>query len=213
VNGYSDNPTLGILYRYEDLSSPLPLERTWVEGEIIGPIASVKVKQQFSNPYRETVSLEYLFPLPHQAAVYDYQIIIGNRVIRAEILEIVVAREMYHDAIDKGHRASLLEERRPNLYAIQLGNVQPGDAIETIIHYQERLHYSDDGYEFVFPMGITPKYHTDPHEASKVDAPLALGEERVGQVQLTLTIDAGVKVWQPTSPSTLSGRYLWVEAA
>ncbi len=151
----------------------MPLTHTAVNGIINGAIASVSVTQTFGNPFTDGIELAYLFPLPHEAAVVDYEIQIGSRTIRAEMKERANARQQYQDAVDAGQRASLLEQRRPNLFSVQIGNVQPGETITATIRYQERIHYADDGYTFVFPMGVTPKYHADPSQAATLDLPLA----------------------------------------
>src|SRR6185295_11740731 len=98
-------------------------------------------------------------------------------------------------------RASLLEQRRPNLFSIQIGNVQPGETILTTLKYQERLRYADDSYTFVFPLGITPRYHANLAESPKLDSPIAADSEQIGDVELTLDVDAGTQVGEPTSPS------------
>ncbi len=197
-----DDLKFGILVLVQDPNaSALPLEHTTVSGQIIGPVASVTVTQRFGNPFKKPIELEYLFPLPHEAAIVDYEISIGNRTIRAEMKELKAAREAYRDAVDAGQRASLLEQRRPNLFSIQIGNVQPGEAILTSLRYQERLRYSDDSYTFVFPMGVTPKYHANLAESPKVDSPIAGDSERIGDVELTLEVDAGTLAGEPTSPS------------
>lgn len=197
----ADELKFGALLQSNENASPLPLEHTAVSGQVIGPVADVTVSQRFGNPFKETVELIYLFPLPHEAAITDYRIKIGSRVISAEMKELEAARQAYQEAVDAGQRASLLEQRRPNLFSVQLGNVQPGETITVTLCYQERLHYEDDHYEFVFPMGVTPKYHASPAEAAKVDSPLAQTGERIGDVSLTLSVDAGVNAADPTSPS------------
>src|SRR5947199_97003 len=80
-------------------ASPLPLEHTAVSGQIIGPVARVRVMQRFGNPFKTPIELEYLFPLPHKAAVVDYRIKIGEREIRAEIKELDAARRVYQEAV------------------------------------------------------------------------------------------------------------------
>ncbi|MCC7450775.1 MAG: VWA domain-containing protein [Anaerolineae bacterium] len=196
-----DDLKLGCLIVFKEEASPLPLEQTTVSGQIIGPVASVTVTQQFGNPFKDTVELQYLFPLPHEAAVVDYEITIGSRVIKADMKELEAARRAYQQAVDEGKHASLLEQRRPNLFSIQIGNVRPGEKIITALRYQERLHYSDDSYEFIFPMGITPKFHANKAEAANVDSPVAQAGETISGVSLSLIVDAGALAGDPTSPS------------
>jgi Ca-activated chloride channel family protein len=192
-----------LVIREEADTSPLPLEQTRVQGEIIGALASVTVTQQFGNPFKQPIELEYLFPLPAKGAIVDYQITIGNRTIRADLKEIETARRTYQEAVAQGKRASLLEQRRPNLFAIQIGNVQPNEKIITTLQYEDRLKFDDGAYEFVFPMGLTPRYHS-PSETTaagtpSIDSPLALDESQVAPVELSLSVDAGVNIDEPLS--------------
>jgi Ca-activated chloride channel family protein len=182
-------------------ASSLPLEHTDVVAHISGPLASVSVAQRFGNSFSEPVELAYLFPLPHEAAVVDYELRIGQRVIRAEIKELEDARRTYSTARDQGQRAGLLEQRRPNLFSIELANVQPGETILATIRYQQRLRYDDGCYCFVLPMGITPKYHQDPAQAAKVDAPIAGTGDTIGTVEIGITVDGGGPADDPQSPS------------
>jgi Ca-activated chloride channel family protein len=182
-------------------ASPLPLEHTDVVAQVSGPLASVSVTQRFGNPFREPVELSYLFPLPHAAAIVDFELRIGARVIRADMQELEAARQSYEEARAQGKRAGLLEQRRPNLFALQIANVQPGETILATMRYQERLRYDDGDYEFVFPMGITPKFHANPAETANVDAPVAAAGEQIGSVDLSLAVDAGGPAGDPQSLS------------
>jgi Ca-activated chloride channel family protein len=181
--------------------SSLPLEHTDVVAQVCGPLASVSVTQRFGNPFAEPVELAYLFPLPHEAAVVDYELRIGQRVIRAEMQEIEAARRTYAEAREAGKRAGLVEQRRPNLFSVELANVQPGETITATVRYQERLRYDDGDYQFVFPMGVTPKFHADMAEARNVDAPIAGTGAPIGRVELSLAVDAGGPAGDPHSPS------------
>lgn len=192
---------LGALFVVGGVASSLPLDHTAVSGRILGPIAAVRVEQRFGNPFKQPIELEYLFPLPEEAAIVDYQIQIGQRTVRAHMLELVSARQTYAEATNAGQRASLLEQRRPNLFAVRVGNVQPGEVVVASLDYEERLHFSDDAYQFVFPMGITPKYHADPGQARQLDAPIAQPSERIAPVQINLEVDGGVPLGEPSSPS------------
>ena len=197
-----DEPRMGrIVVTSAPTTSSLPLEHTDVVAHVSGPLASVSVSQRFGNSFSEPVELAYLFPLPHGAAIVDYELRIGQRVIRAEMKELDEARRTYSTARDQGQRAGLLEQRRPNLFSIELANVQPGETILATVRYQERLRYDDGCYSFVFPMGITPKYHQDAVEAKKVDAPIASAGDAIGTVDIGITVDGGGPAEEPQSPS------------
>lgn len=184
-------------------ASAFPLERTEVTGQLTGLFATVAVKQTFRNPLEKAAELEYLFPLPETAAVFDFELTTGDRTIRGEVRELDQAREEYDRSRRQGKQAALVESRRRNLFAIRVANVLPGHPIVTTLRYQEKLKYDSGCFEFVFPMGITPKFdHPDhPGEGEGVHAPVAKSLEEVGPVEIELSVQAGLPVADPESPS------------
>ncbi len=168
------------------LTSTLPLKETTVSCQITGLSAQIRVTQLFTNPMAEPAELEYLFPLPHQAALVDFEIKIGERSIKAELQELEQAQKAYDQASQNGQHAALLEQHRPNLFAIRLANVLPGELIQAAISYEERLSLRDGEVEFIFPMGLTPRYTSPsaPEEGEGVNPPVALSGEPVGPVEI-----------------------------
>ena len=199
----TDQPIPSQLRPINAIESPLPLEHTEVHVHAAGLAATVTVQQRFRNPLPATTDLEYLFPLPHDAAITTFELRTGERIIRASIQEIEKARQEFENARKQGKRAGLLESQRPNLFSLQLANIQPGEFIEAIITYHQRLEFSSGQAEFVFPMGITPKYHRPgrEEESKGVDAPLALDRSQVGDVEITVEADSGLGNSDPVSPS------------
>lgn len=189
----------------DELASTLPLEHTSVTAQVTGPLAAVTVTQRFGNPLKEAADLDYLFPLPAEGAVTAFELTIGARRIQGDLQELEAAREAFERARGDGKRAGLLEQRRPNLFAVRLANTRPGETILATLRYHQRLKFEDgDSYEFVFPMGITPKYDSPSHpgEGNGVHAPIAFGNEPVGPVEIQVAVDAGVAmIGQPGSPS------------
>jgi Ca-activated chloride channel family protein len=194
---------LGQIVVADELASPLPLEGTDVTGQVLGPLVSVSVVQRFGNPLAEPAEIDYLFPLPHEAAIIDFELRIGERTIKGDLQELEQARAAYEAAREEGKRAGLLEQRRPNLFSVRIANVLPAETIHASMRYQARLNYDDGGYTFVFPMGITPKYQDPDHpdEGAGTDAPLAAADEPIGPVEITLAVDAGAAAGDPASPS------------
>ena len=136
---------IGCLVTPDRLASSLPLEHTRVTIQVSGPLASAVVTQRFGNPLEQAVDLEYLYPLPEDAAITDFVLTIGERTIRAELKESGEAGRDYEDARQGGKRAGLFEQRRANLFAVRLANVQPGETIQATVRYQQRLAFNEDG--------------------------------------------------------------------
>ena len=175
-------------------SSPLPLESMDVIAQVTGPLASVTVTQLFGNPFRETVELSYLFPLPHEAAVFDFELRAGGRVITASAQELEAARRTYEEARGLGRLASLLEQKRLSLFSLDLANVKPGETVRATLRYQERLRYDDGRYSFVFPMGLTPRYAHTPEEGEGAEAPVSPQGAPAPSVDISVSVDAGAEV-------------------
>src|SRR5258706_7855331 len=93
---------------------PLPLKHTDVQARVEGYIASVDVTQQFHNPYDAKIEAVYIFPLPHDSAVSEFLMIIGERRIRGIIRERPEAEKRYANAKSHGYVASLLTQGRRN---------------------------------------------------------------------------------------------------
>jgi Ca-activated chloride channel family protein len=157
-----DAPTCGTLMAKlpgEEEEVPLPLKHTDVQGQISGYIATVEVTQQFHNPYSEKIEAVYVFPLPQNAAVNEFIMVIGERRIRGIIREREEAERIYEQARSQGYVASLLTQERPNIFTQKVANIEPENEIDINIKYFNTLAYVDGWYEFVFPMVVGPRFN------------------------------------------------------
>jgi len=116
------------------------------------------VTQQYVNSSTAPIEAVYIFPLPHDAAVYDMEIRIANRVIRSEIHERAEAKRVYEAAKSEGQRAALLEEERPNILTVSIANIMPNDRIDVRLRYVEPLRWEAGRIRLVFPMVVGPRY-------------------------------------------------------
>lgn len=193
----------------EEKEIPLPLKHTDVKGQISGYIATVDVTQKFHNPYNEKIEAVYVFPLPQNAAVNEFIMIIGERKIRGIIRERKEAEEIYRQARSQGYVASLLTQERPNIFTQKVANIEPGKNIDVNIKYFNTLAYVDGWYEFVFPMVVGPRFnppcYTDGVGAvargkngisgQKTEVQYLKPGERSGHdIAVTVDIDAGVAI-------------------
>ncbi len=126
--------------------------------DVRGLVAAATVTQQYVNSSSSPIEAVYIFPLPHDAAVYDLEIRLGNRVIRSEIHEREEAKRVYEAAKSEGKRAALLEEERPNIFTASVANIMPNDAIAVRLRYVEPLRWDEGKIRLVFPMVVAPRY-------------------------------------------------------
>jgi len=137
---------------------PVPLLHTDAKIDVRGLAASVTVTQQYANSGAQPIEAIYVFPLPHDAAVYDMEIHIGNRVIHSVVRERQEAKKVYEAARSEGKRAALLEEERPNIFTASVANIMPGDRIDVHLRYVQPLKWEDGRMRLVFPMVVGPRY-------------------------------------------------------
>ncbi len=194
---------------------PVPLKHTDVDARIDGYISTVRVTQQFENPFSHTIEAVYVFPLPEDAAVSDFLMTIGDRRIRGVIREREQARQVYEEARRQGYTASLLTQERPNIFTQHVANIEPGRAIDITMTYFNCLAYHDGWFEWVFPMVVGPRFNppytknwkpfNDGVGAVEAGAPGISGQqtevqylrphERSGHdIGVRLAIDAGVPI-------------------
>src|SRR5947209_12257698 len=136
----------------------VPLLHTDAKLDVRGLVASATVTQQYANSSAQPIEAVYVFPLPHDAAVYDMEIRIGNRVIRSLVRERQEAKRVYEAAKSEGKRAALLEEERPNIFTTSVANIMPGDHVDVRLRYVEPLRWEEGRMRLVFPMVVGPRY-------------------------------------------------------
>ncbi|MCI0359993.1 MAG: VWA domain-containing protein [Planctomycetaceae bacterium] len=135
-----------------------PLKHTDVAADVAGFIARVRVTQTFHNPTKEKIEAVYVFPLPHEAAVDEMTMVLGERKIVGIIKRRSEARSIYEAALLAGQTAALLEQERPNIFTQSVGNIEPGQEVKIEIAYVDVLKYDMGTYEFRFPMVVGPRY-------------------------------------------------------
>jgi Ca-activated chloride channel homolog len=188
-----------------------PLKHTDVHASVSGPVARVKVTQEFTNAESQRIEAVYKFPLPPDAAVDQMTICVGRRTIKAVIKDRAEARKIYESARERGSLASLLDQERPNIFTQSVANIQPGETIKVEISYVELVPFEDGRYCFRFPMVVGPRYipghetgrqgggwspDTDQvPDASKITPPVTPKGTRSGHdISLTADLDPGVPI-------------------
>ncbi len=200
--------------RYEIVA----LEHTDVSIDVRGLVAVATVAQRYRNDTEQALEAVYVFPLPHQAAVYDMEIRIRDRVIRSVIQERAEAQRTYRKAKAAGKRAALLEQERPNVFTASVANIMPGDVIDVRVRYVEPLTWSDGKVRLVFPMVVGPRYipgratgrsgtgwadDTDAvPDASRITPPVRHPSSRSGHdIGLRVRLEPGVALGEIRSPT------------
>ncbi len=145
-----------------------PLKSTDVVTNINGLIAETYVTQIYVNEGEVPINASYVFPTSSGVSVHGMKMIIGNEMITAQIKEKEEAKVEYEEAKSEGKSASLMEQKRPNVFTMDVANIMPGDTVSIELHYTELLAPVENVYEFIFPTVVGPRY-APPEESSGED--------------------------------------------
>jgi Ca-activated chloride channel family protein len=137
---------------------PVPLAGVSVQADLVGRGARVEVTQVFENQGSASVEAVYRFPLPEGAALAGFRVEVGERVLAGEIEERDRAFERYDQALEAGDGAYLLDEERPNVFTLSVGNLNPGAKAVVTLTYVESLEARGAEVRFTLPTTISPRY-------------------------------------------------------
>ncbi len=138
-----------------------PRLATDVNLDVSGPTARARLTQAFENPTDSFVEALYVFPLPEESAVYSLKMVIGDRVIVADIKEKQAAREIYEKAKSEGKKVTLIEQQRPNVFTNAVANIGPHEKVVIQVEYQQAVRLADERFSLRVPLVVAPRYNPD----------------------------------------------------
>ncbi len=200
-------PTCGELTSADGVR--LPLRALSLETAVVGLTATATVRQRFVNAGDATIEATYVFPLPSRAGVTDFEASLAGRRVVGVLKERGQARVDYEQALVAGQRAAIVEEDRPDVFSVRVGNLGPGEEATIEMRLTGPLAFEDGEATFRFPLVVAPRYTTGTPlpgdqtgagfaadtdavpDASRVTPPrLADGDDRP-DLQISLTVDGG----------------------
>lgn len=135
-----------------------PLQRVELHVRLAGVHAHVLLEQHFRNPFDHAVEVTYVFPMPVLGAVSSYLFTIDGEVTRGVLLERAEARAVYDAALAAGQAASTLEEDRPEVMTVRIGNLGPGAVAKVRIGLDLLLPIVDDCVVLRLPLLVGARY-------------------------------------------------------
>ena len=221
------NPVKEFIGRRSIGGFPIPLKSTAYEIEIVSGLAVVRQVRVFRNDEKRPIEATVTFPVPFEAAVFDIQAKVGDRVLKGAAKAKEEARSVYEDAIDSGKPAILHEELLRGLHMLSVANVAPGVEIEVTATFALPVQLSEGNGAFRIPVtvgqiyGRSPLVESDdiltggPVDKAKVTVAAAAGTVLVngssldgGNVNVPLDRPVEVRIvgLYKDAPSALDGR-------
>jgi len=139
-----------------------PLVATDADVVVSGPTARGRISQIFHNPTDGWVEGIYVYPLAEGSAVDTLKMVIGERIVVADIENRKKARELYEQAKAAGQKTALMEQERPNIFTNSVANIGPHETVVVQIEYQEPVHQSGGVFTLRLPLVVAPRFNPTP---------------------------------------------------
>src|SRR6476620_8835571 len=154
---------------HETPTAAIALRGVRLRSRLSGMSQRTTVEQTFVNLEDRAIEAVYTFPLPESAAVCGFEVVTADRVLTGRVEEAEQAIEHYERAIDDGDGAFMMEQDRPDVFTVRVGNLKPRQAATIRLTYVCPLEKSDRSIRVAFPTTVAPRYATatatDPIEA------------------------------------------------
>src|SRR5262249_9889387 len=109
---------------------PIPLVATRFEVDLNHGLAIVTATRTFRNAEDSSIEATITFPMPVHAILFNLEMRIEGRILKAHAQRKNQARETYERAIERGKTTVLHEEVLRGVHMLSVGHVPPGAEIE-----------------------------------------------------------------------------------
>ncbi len=178
----------GMLLPLDAALPPVPLEQTTINVEVLGPLAETNVTQRFRHHHHAPLDALYVFPLPEEAAISAFELEVGARLIRGELQPRAAAEAAYQDVARRGGAAALLSQTRPNLFSLELANLQPAELVEVRLRFFSQVPFDDGWFNLAIPTVVLPRYFPDTTPVRPQDGAVPLLPEGQPAHRLSLQV-------------------------
>lgn len=150
----------GLCYTLQDDGQRqiVPLESTEVILDVKPGLIEAEVIQTFTNHTSTALEATYLYPLPHDATITQFELRYRDHVVTSQVREKGQAHQEYQAAKTAGKKAALLEQHDPSLFSTAVANFLPGETVHVVFRFIQPLALSADAVDVRFPMVTGEKY-------------------------------------------------------
>lgn len=136
----------------------IALKSVSIDGVVTGLFTEITLTQIYKNSSDSSLEVIYVFPGSDTAAITDFQAEMGSKTIKGSIMEKEKAFRDYDDAIQAGDSGFLLEQTRPNVFQVSVGQILPDEEVKIKITYVDQLRYEDFNLRLTIPTVVAPRY-------------------------------------------------------
>ncbi|NIM96383.1 MAG: VWA domain-containing protein [Anaerolineales bacterium] len=150
----------GMIIPFELDLGYIQVEFHHVEVTIGGPIARTRVHQRFYNPYNQTITGRYIFPLPPDVSITNFNIKLDGEPQSLHRALVAESEEYLKEAITNHKDPSLLQYLGWETYAVDLFLPAQG-SLEMMLDYEEIIQPQGNLLRYFYTLG-TERYSAWP---------------------------------------------------
>ena len=134
-----------------------------VSIQVRDQVAFVTIDQEFVNTGQGAIEVEYLFPVPPDAAIDAMTLVVNGKEYAAQLLEADKARKIYEDIVRQKKDPALLEYAGFGLYKTRAFPLEPGKPARVVVNYKNVCKRDHNLTEVWYPLN-TEKFSARPIE-------------------------------------------------
>ena len=143
---------VGVLVPKDVQVPPLAIKSLRVETTIDNQAAKTVVKQVFQNSTDRDLEANYVFPLPADASVRDFAMMMNGKRVSGEMVEKGKAAEVYRSIVSRLKDPGLLEYLGNNLLRASVYPVPKKGTVEIQVEYSQVVPMEDGLAGYTFPL-------------------------------------------------------------
>lgn len=142
----------GLLVPSDRGLEPLSLKHQRVEIEVKDGTAVTKVEQVFVNHTNRQLEASYYFPVPEDAVIVDFKLMIAGKMQRGEVLPKDKANRIYTDIVRRMADPGILDWMSPTLFKARIFPVPARGEQKVELSYTQVLPILDGTYKVHYPL-------------------------------------------------------------
>jgi Ca-activated chloride channel homolog len=142
----------GMLLPKDKSLPPLEIKSHRVAVRIDGSVARTTVHQEFINNTDRQMEATYVFPIPKDAALSDFAMMINGKRQAGKVIEAGKARSTYEQIVRQMRDPGLIEYMDCGLLKMRVFPIAPRSVVKLDLSFSNPLKFESGVYEYVFPL-------------------------------------------------------------
>ncbi len=181
----------------------VPLTKTVLQGEAMGPFADLRLTQHFrfsAESWPKPVEALYRFPLPGDAAVTGTTVTFGDVRIQAMLASREEAEAQYAEAKAAGKQAALATREAPDVFTLMVTGIRPDEEVRVETSFVLLARRDGPDWTMRVPLTTAPRYVREDERTGRHahGQPLAVLRDPGHRFSLDLAVQGAADVASPT---------------